>query len=202
MLDAVRHPKAWTAACTLLAAVLATRAMTETAAEWNIDDVVALMERALVDGKTGTARKTKLVDARPAKVGEIIVTAIKGEGKETQSPPAKKGDWVVRNRCPETGNEQYLVTADRFTDRYRMTGAPVSAHGWREYRLIGRSVRFHVLPPGTAPFTFVAPWGEPMVARAGDALVQDPKNDKDVYRVAALSFACTYEIVGSSPPSS
>ena len=140
MLDAVRHRKAWTAAWTLLAALLTTRAMTETAAEWNIDDVVALMERALVDGKTGTARKTKLVDARPAKVGEIIVTAIKGEGKETQSPPAKKGDWVVRNRCPETGNEQYLVTADRFTDRYRMTGAPVSAHGWREYRPIGRSV--------------------------------------------------------------
>jgi hypothetical protein len=202
MLDAVRQLQARTAGA-LLAAVLTTSAMTETIADWNIDDVVALMERALIQGQTGTARKTKLVDARPAHIGEIIVTAIKGEGKETQSPPAKKGDWVVRNRCPETGNEQYLVTADRFNDRYRMTGSPVSAHGWREYRPIERAVRFHILPPGTAPFTFVAPWGEPMVARAGDALVQDPKNEKDVYRVAALSFACTYEIVGSpSPPSS
>src|SRR5262245_62721049 len=202
MLDAVRDLGARTAAWALFAAVLARPAMTETAADWNIDEVVALMERALIQGQTGTARKTKLVDARPAHVGEIIVTAIKGEGKETTSPPAKKGDWVVRNRCPETGNEQYLVTADRFTDRYRMTGAPVSAHGWREYRPIGRGVRFHILPAGTAPFTFVAPWGEPMVARAGDALVQDPKDEKEVYRVAALSFACTYEIVGSAPPTS
>jgi len=202
MLDAVKQPWARTAAGALLAALLTTSAMTETIDDWKIDDVVALMERALIQGQTGTARKTKLVDARPAHIGEIIVTAIKGEGKETQSPPAKQGDWVVRNRCPETGNEQYLVTADRFNDRYRMTGSPVSAHGWREYRPIGRAVRFHILPQGTAPFTFVAPWGEPMVARAGDALVQDPKNDKDVYRVAALSFACTYEIVGTAPPSS
>jgi hypothetical protein len=201
MLDAVTDLEARTAAA-LFAVLLATPAMTETVAEWNVDDVVALMERALTEGRTGTARKTRLVDARPAHVGEIVVTAIKGEGKETQSPPAKKGDFVVRNRCPETGNEQYLVTADRFNDRYRMTGAPVSAHGWREYRPIGRAVRFHILPPGTAPFTFVAPWGEPMVARAGDAIIQDPKDDKDVYRVAAASFACTYEIVGTAPPRS
>jgi hypothetical protein len=126
--------------------------MTETIEDWKSDDVIALMSRAQAEGRTGTARKTKLVDARPAHVGEIVVTAIKGEGKETQSPPAKKGDWVVRNRCPETGNEQYLVTADRFTDRYRMTGSPVSAHGWREYRPVGRAVRFHILPKDTAPF--------------------------------------------------
>ncbi len=44
-------------------------------------------------------------------------------------------------------------------------------------------------------FTFTAPWGEPMVARPGDALVRDPADPKDTYRVAAASFACTYEIV-------
>jgi hypothetical protein len=199
MLDFVRPLQARAVAGALLAALLATRAMTETIEDWQIDDVIALMSRAQSEGRTGTARKTKLVDARPAKVGEIVVTAIKGEGKETQSPPAKKGDWVVRNRCPETGNEQYLVAADRFTDRYRMTGSPVSAHGWREHRPIGRGMRFLILPPGTAPFTFVAPWGEPMVARAGDAIVQDPQTEGDVYRVAAASFACTYEVVGSTP---
>jgi hypothetical protein len=199
MLDCVGNVTAKAATGALLVALLTTRAMTETIEDWKIDDVIALMERAQTEGRAGTARKTKLVDARPAHVGEVIVTAIKGEGKETQSPPAKKGDWVVRNRCPETGNEQYLGTADRFTDRYRVTGSPVSAHGWREYRPVGRQVWFYILPPGTPPFTFVAPWGEAMVARAGDALVQDPKNEKDVYRVAAASFACTYEVVGSSP---
>jgi hypothetical protein len=72
-------------------------------------DVVAYFVRAQDARGAGLARKTKPVDVRPAKPEEIIVTMIKGEGKETQSPPAKSGDMVVRNRCPETGNEQILV---------------------------------------------------------------------------------------------
>ena len=50
---------------------------------------------------------TKPVDARPARPGEIVVTLIKDEGHETRSRPAEAGDMVVRNRCPETGNEAY-----------------------------------------------------------------------------------------------
>jgi hypothetical protein len=87
--------------------------MTENIADWNIDEVVALMARAYKGRPAPRARPSSSTRDRPTR--EIIVTAIKGEGKETQSPPAKQGDWVVRNRCPETGNEQYLVTADRFT---------------------------------------------------------------------------------------
>ncbi len=70
------------------------------------DEMVALMAQARKDGRLRTARKTKPVDARPAKAGEVIVTVIRGEGNETTSRPAAKGDRVVRNRCPETGNEQ------------------------------------------------------------------------------------------------
>ena len=33
-----------------------------------------------------------------------------------------------------------------------------------------------------------------MVAHPGDALVQDPDDEKDTYRVAKISFACTYEV--------
>jgi hypothetical protein len=33
-----------------------------------------------------------------------------------------------------------------------------------------------------------------MVARGGDAILQDPKDARDVYRVARASFDCTYEI--------
>ena len=36
---------------------------------------------------------------------------------------------------------------------------------------------------------------EPMVAKPGDAIVQDPNNAKDTYRIAAGAFACTYEVV-------
>ena len=46
-----------------------------------------------------------------------------------------------------------------------------------------------------ARFTFTAPWGEPMVARPGDAIVRDPQNPADTYRIAAAAFECTYEIL-------
>jgi hypothetical protein len=52
-----------------------------------------------------------------------------------------------------------------------------------------------VLTPAHGEFTFTAPWGERMAAKPGDAIVQNPANPGDTYRVAAASFACTYEIV-------
>src|SRR4051812_9704213 len=73
-------------------------------------DIAALFARAEHEAKVGIARKTKPVDARPAVPGERVVTIIANEGKETQSPAAKAGDMVVRNRCPETGNEEILVS--------------------------------------------------------------------------------------------
>ena len=94
-------------------------------------DQVALFAAAKAAGHAGIARKTRPVDARPAVPGEIVVTLIKGEGVETKSKPAAAGDWVVRNRCAETGNEEILVAAAKFPTRY---GEPLSAPdaaGWR-----------------------------------------------------------------------
>src|SRR6476469_2323208 len=88
-------------------------------------DAQALFPAADHAGRVGVARKTKPVDARPAVAGEVIVTVIAGEGEETRSKPAEAGDWVVRNRCPVTGDEQYLVKAAKFGERYAgPTGAP------------------------------------------------------------------------------
>src|SRR3954467_14332558 len=72
-------------------------------------DIAALFVRAEQGGRVGLARKAKPVDVRPARPGEIIITVIAGD-EETQSPPAQVGDMVVRNRCPETGNEEILVS--------------------------------------------------------------------------------------------
>lgn len=58
---------------------------------------------------------------------------------------------------------------------------------------------FRVRPEDGA-FTFTAPWGEAMVARPGDAIVRDPANRTDTYRVAAISFECTYEIIEPANP--
>lgn len=157
------------------------------------EEVVALLAQARTRGLVKTARKSRPVDARPAKAGEIVVTVIKGE-KETQSKPAQAGDWVVRNRCPETGNEQYLVSAKTFGERYKKDGA-AGADGWQEFRPVGKKLRFLIVTADHGSFTFQAPWGEQMVAHPGDALVQDPDNEKDTYRVEKAAFACTYEVV-------
>ena len=184
-----------TARAALTALLLAATASTQTLPERKLEDVVALMARARAKGLVGTARKTKPVDARQAHQGEIVVTAIKGEGKDEKSRPAKRDDWVVRIRCPETGNEQYLVSGYAFTERYRSTSGPMSAHGWRAFRPIAKDVRFHLLPSDTDPFSFVAKSGESVVARPGDAIVQDPRDETNVSFVTGASFSCTYDVV-------
>ena len=161
-------------------------------------DMVAMFATADQNGRTGLARKTKPVDARPATPGEIIVTVIAGEGVETRSKPAEAGDQVVRNRCPETGNEQYLVEAAKFPDRYGPAGAP-DGDGWAAYTPLGPEMGYFLIPQGAGPYSFTAPWGEPMMAKSGDAILRNPGDHTDVYRVAAAAFACTYDITRPAP---
>ena len=161
-------------------------------------DVGALFDQAAAAGRVGIARKTKLVDGRSAHPGEVIVTVIKGEGKETQSPPAEAGDVVIRNRCLETGNEEYLVKAAKLPTRYNGPLAAADASGWQPYRPKGIEMRFFIVGETEGTFTFTAPWGEDIVARPGDAMVRNPADPNDTYRVAAAAFECTYEVV--APP--
>jgi hypothetical protein len=158
-------------------------------------NIVEYFSRAQDARGAGLARKTKPVDVRPAKPGEVVVTMIKGEGKETQSPPAKSGDMVVRNRCPETGNEEILISAATFSQRYEGPTGAAGADGWLPYRPRGVEMRFVVVTDQDGSFSFTAPWGERMVAHPGDLIVQNPGNAKDTYRVAKAAFACTYEVL-------
>ena len=160
-----------------------------------VRDIQALFAAAEAAGRVGNARKTRPVDARPATPGEVVVTVIAGEGEETRSKPANAGDHVVRNRCSETGNETYLVKAGAFAARYDGPHSPPDAQGWREYRPVAPAMRYFVVVDAEGTFQFTAPWGEAMVAGPGDAIVRDPQNPADTYRVAAVSFACTYEVI-------
>src|SRR3984957_12387598 len=108
-------------------------------------DINAFFQRASGLGGEGLARKTKTVDARGATPGEVVVTVIKGEGKETQSPPAKPGDMVVRNRCPESGHEEFLVPSAKLGGRYEGPTGPAGEGGWRPYRPRGADMRFVVV---------------------------------------------------------
>jgi hypothetical protein len=160
-------------------------------------DITSYFQKARDLDRDGLARKTKTVDAREARPGEVVVTVIKGEGKETQSPSAKVGDLVVRNRCPETGNEEFLVSGSKFASRYEGPTGPAGEGGWRPYRPRGANMRFVVVTEEDGEFTFMAPWGEAMIARPGDAIVQDAQDPKDTYRVQKAAFACTYEEIQS-----
>ncbi|MFI0849657.1 hypothetical protein [Mesorhizobium sp. IMUNJ 23232] len=179
-------------------AVLAfSSASAQTAPEKNL---VELFEKVKAEGKAGIAHKTKLVDARPAVAGEVVVTIIKGEGVETKSKPAEAGDWVVRNRCPETGNEEILVKAAKFPTRYGEPRSEPDAQGYRSFAPKGGDMGYFIVSAEIGEFTFKAPWGEQMVAKPGDAIVQVPSDPSDTYRIAAASFACTYEIVTPAKP--
>ena len=105
---------------------------------------------------------------------------------------------MVRNRCPATGNEEYLVKSEVFSERYAGPFSEPDAQGWREFRPQGPEMRFFVVGKREGTFTFTAPWGEEMVARPGDAIVRNPADPEDTYRVAAAAFECTYEVV--APP--
>ena len=154
-----------------------------------------MFEEAERDARVGLARKTMPADVRPAEPSEVVITVIADEGKETESPPAQPGDMVVRNRCPATGNEQILVSAAKFAERYEGPIGPADDAGWQPYRPRGIEMRYVVVRAADGTFTFEAPWGEPMVARPGDAIVRDPRDPADTYRIAAAAFACTYEIL-------
>ena len=158
-------------------------------------DVPSLFATAQKEGRVGKARKSKLVDARPATPGEVVVTTIAGEGQETQSKPAEPGDMVVRNRCESTGTEQYLVKAATFPERYEGPLEAEDAQGWQPYQPRGDTMLYVIVRDQDGSFRFEAPWGEPMVARPGDAIVRNPADAKDTYRVAQDAFTCTYEVI-------
>lgn len=61
-------------------------------------------------------RKSGVVFARPASLGEVVVTSIGGE-VETRNF-AKDGDWVVTN---QTG-ESYIISSDKLQSRYEKIG--------------------------------------------------------------------------------
>lgn len=45
-------------------------------------DIPSLFATAQKEGRVGEARKSKLIDARPATPGEVVVTTIAGEGQD------------------------------------------------------------------------------------------------------------------------
>src|SRR5215813_11947842 len=74
----------------------------------DVVDVVEYFVRAQDARGAGLARKSKPVDVRPAKPEEIIVTMIKGEGKETQSLQQNPAIWSSGIVVQKPGTNRFL----------------------------------------------------------------------------------------------
>ena len=58
-------------------------------------------------------------------------------------------------------------------------------------------MRFVVVTEQDGDFSFTAPWGETMIARPGDAIVQEAQGPKSIYRARKAAFARTYKEIRS-----
>jgi hypothetical protein len=154
-----------------------------------LDLVAPLIEQ---EGKQ--YQKSVKVIARLARAGERIET-ITSDGLETANT-ATSGDYIVTN--PTSAGEQYIIPAEKFEARYELKEQLTSQKA--VYQAIGtiRAVKLTatLLTKLHLPdeFSFIAPWGENMVAKKGDYLATPLPNTGEVYRIAAKEFRETYQL--------
>jgi len=136
---------------------------------------------AIIAKKGKVFRKSGIVSARPATLGENVVTSIGGEVETRNS--AKEGDWVITN---PTG-ENYIVSDDKLQSRYEKIGEG-------QYKAKGK-IRGIVVSSNDAIECpkFVAAWGEDMIMKEGDVLAIPIGSNPEVYRIERLVFEKTYE---------
>ena len=131
-------------------------------------------------------KKQGRVEARPATIGEEIMTTLENGAKETMNK-AGEGDWIMTN----PGGEQYVISEKKFLGRYEATDeiGVYSAKGYCRA----------ILNPFGKPIEIMASWGSP---QTGDerCLIADTcdasgKTDGEPYLIDADAFAQTYEQV-------
>ncbi len=133
-------------------------------------------------------QKQGLVQARPAVLGEKIVTTLASGAQETTNE-ADQDDWVMTN----PHGEQYIIGREKFFGRYE----PDGEHGGGHYRAKGfcRAIK----NPFGKPIEIMASWGSPqtgdencMIADTCDA---DGNVGGEPYLIESAAFAETYKQV-------
>jgi hypothetical protein len=153
-------------------------------------EMLALFRPAL-DAEGTVFWKKQHVFAQKMEEEATIVTET-SDGVETLNH-AEAGDFLVKNQT--TAKEMYVVKADKFAQRYQWLRHAEA--GFEEYRPTGRVTALELSPERCAAmrlpaeFQFEAPWGEAMMAKAGDFIVSPPAGD-EVYRIARKEFFETY----------
>jgi len=128
------------------------------------------------------AKKSVTVIARPAVDGEIIETILANGHKETENT-ATANDMVVTNK----GGEQYLMSKEKFDDRYEPTEKEFCYQAKGQISYVG-------IEQDT---TFIAPWGKEITILAGGVICSPyPEGEKkEVYGIAGDEFKETYETI-------
>ena len=130
------------------------------------------------------AKKFATVSARPAIVGESIVTTLKDGHEETKNF-AKEGQYVVKN----PGGECYLVDGETFKKRYEfLEGAD---REFQTYSAKGEGIFLQI----EEDLTFIAPWGAEMNMRSGDYLCLALPDQNEIYGIGQKEFHETYRFV-------
>jgi len=129
-------------------------------------------------------KKQGTVQARPAQIGENIVTKLASGLLETTNI-SKISSWVIKN----PSGEEYLLSAEQFKERYEATDSDGIYAATGYCRAIKNIYK--------RPITIIAPWGEPqvgekecMIADTCDA--QGHNMGGEPYLIEANAFAATY----------
>lgn len=135
------------------------------------------------------ARKFREVWARPAIIGEKIVT-VTNDGVETENTVNSEG-YVVRSLT--SAKEEYLVSAEKFLKLYESLSVVIheDEFTWEKFKSKGVVTVLEVTPENN-PGDFEASWGAPMVCKVGDFLCC-PFGGSEVYRIARQEFFETYK---------
>lgn len=149
------------------------------------EQVIEMYKEAVAKDLIHKYQKIAKVLARPAIEGEEIITSIEGEDRTKNR--AKAGDYVVKNPA----GEEYLVSKEKFHQRYELIGEGPQGSDYKEYQAVGIVWGFPYEGPD---LKIEAPWGEQQIVKSGDMIVSLKKDDyDDIYGVEKEIFKETYE---------
>jgi hypothetical protein len=149
----------------------------------DVGEVAAKFAEASRAGKVRRYKKFGQTDIRPAVPGEEVVTMVDGV-RETANK-AGPGDYVARG----VKGECWIISAKNVASRYGAPFTEADAEGYRSYPAKGE---FHAFRYEGAPFKFIAPWKEEMIANPGDYIGTNVMGSGEFYRIEKNAFAATY----------
>jgi len=161
------------------------------------DQMISLLSKTIQDSGEHY-KKFGTVEARPAVVGEVIVTVTK-DGKETEKTAGEE-DYVIKN----PGGEEYIIGKKKLSGRYKLLPTLVADAGlaYSVYAAQGECFGVVVTPEiitligleeNTKTFEFEPSWGGSMKCNLGDMLVSTSRDVPEVYRIAIKEFNETYK---------